>query len=199
VFGGLSQVIMNRTDVVMLGAMVDMSSVGLYSAANRIATLNTFVLGAVSTIAVPMMAAAFHAGRHRQNRTILRYTMLLSTLGALPLFAIMVLRPQFLLGVFGPEFTHGGSLLQVLAFGQFVNAATGPVGFALLMTGRERVFAWTMGAAAAGNVVGNLIAIPIWGAVGAAAVTAVSVVLLNGCQLLLTFKSKANLQPRRNA
>jgi O-antigen/teichoic acid export membrane protein len=193
VAGGLSQSIMNRIDVIMLGAMNNMVSVGLYNAATRIAVLNTFVLGAVNTIAAPMMAAAFHGGRHRQYRMILRYAMLFATVGALPLFAIMILWPQFLLGFFGPEFSQGGSLLRVLAIGQFVNAVTGPVGFALLMTGRERAFAWTLAAAATGNVIGNWALIQIWGAVGAAISTAVCIAVLNTWQWFLASKKDASL------
>lgn len=188
VFGGLGQIIMNRTDVLMLGAMLDMQVVGVYSAAVRIAVLNTMVFGAINTIAAPMMAAAFHAGRSQELRGIMRKAMIWSTLGALPAFAVMIISPQFLLGFFGTEFTGAGNLLRILAFGQFVNAATGPAGFALLMTGREQAFAWTMGIVAAANVVGNLIAIPIYGAVGAAVVTAVAVAVLNLFLLFLVWR-----------
>jgi O-antigen/teichoic acid export membrane protein len=178
-FGGISQIIMNRTDVLMLGAMVNMEAVGLYSAANRIAALNTFVIGAANTIVPPMLAAAYQGNRFEQFRTILYKTRLWSTIVTLPLFTVMVFWPHGLLSLFGSEFAKGTLLLQILAFGQFVNTATGPVGFALLMTGRERSFAWATALAATGNLLGNLIAIAIWGALGAAVVTAGCVVILN--------------------
>lgn len=193
VFGGFSQVIMNRTDVLMLGILTDMQSVGLYSAATRIAILNTLVLGAVNTLAAPMISAEFHGGRTQQVGRIMRSTMLLSTIGTLPIFVFTIVAPQFLLGLFGAEFTEGGNLLRILALGQFVNAVTGPVGFVLLMTGRERTFAWTLGAAGLGNVVGNLIAIPVYGAIGAAVITAMSIAALNCSQFLLAWKANANL------
>lgn len=180
VFGDFSLSVMSRTDVLILGAVADMEAVGVYSAANRIAILNTFVLMAANTLAAPMMAAAFYGNRPQQVRTIMRGAMAISTLGALPLFVVMVSRPEFLLGFFGPEFAGGGLLLRILALGYFVNAATGPVGYALLMTGRERAFARTMAIVAVANVVGHLVAIPAFGAVGAAVVTASSAVVLNG-------------------
>lgn len=187
VFGGFSQVVMNRTDLLMLGALTtDMGSVGLYGAAVRIATLNTFVLFAVNTMAAPMMAAAYHAGRGDRVRTVFRGAILFSTLGALPLFAAMFLFPEFILGFFGERFTEGASILRILAVGQFINAATGPVGFALMMTGREKAFALTTGLVACGTVLGHLIAIPAYGAVGAAVVTAASVISLNTSQYLLS-------------
>lgn len=179
VFGGISQMIIKRTDVLMLGAMVDLETVGIYTAANRIAMLITFVLGSVNIIAAPMLAAAYHGARHEQFKTIIRKAMLWSTIGGLPLFGVMILWPQWLLSFFGPQFVQGKLLLQVLAIGQLFNAATGPVGFAMLMTGMERTFAWTTGIVSMGNVLGNLVAIPIWGALGAAMVAAISIAVLN--------------------
>lgn len=187
IFGGLGQIILNRTDVIMLGAMTDMESVGLYGAATRLATLNTFVLGAVNTIAAPMIAAAFYGSRYQQVREIMVKAMLWSTIGALPLFAVMLFQPQLLLSLFGTGFIQAGALLQILAVGQFVNAATGPVGFALQVTGRERMFALAIGTAATANVVGNLLAIPAFGAIGAAYVTAASIMLLNLILLALVW------------
>ena len=196
IFGGLSQIIMNRTDVLMLGVLDSVGSVGLYSAANRFAILNTFTMTAVGTIAVPLMTAAFHGSRLGQARSILRWSMIVSMLGALPLTATMVFFPGFLLGFFGPEFAQATNLLRILAVGQFINAATGPIGAALQMTGRERTFAWATGSAALFNVVGNLIMIPRYGASGAAAVTALSVAGFNISLFILVWGRGSNLRSR---
>lgn len=186
VFGQVSQTLLNRTDVLMLGAMTEMGEVGLYSAANRIATLNTFVLGVVNTVATPRLAAAYHGGRLQQLKAIRSWMIKWSACSALPMVMIMMIWPQGLLNLFGSEFTQGKLLLQVLALGQFVNAATGPVGFTLLMTGKERSFAVSMAVVASFNIVGNLFLIPKFGSLGAAFVTAISVALLNGWQFWLT-------------
>lgn len=179
VFGGLGQILMNRVDVVMLGALVGPESVGFYSAALRFALLNVFVLQAANVVAAPLVAAAFHAHRLRETRKILRQTTLLATLGALPLFAIMMIYPQALLGLFGPEFEEGAALLRVLALGRLVAVVAGPMASTLLMVGREREFARVTGVLAVANVAGNLVAIPLLGAMGAALVTAGCTVLKN--------------------
>lgn len=186
VFGGFSQVVMNRTSVLMLGALSGADTVGLYASANRIAMLSTFVLVAASTMAAPMMAAAYHGGRTAEIRRVLRGAMLFSTIGALPLLVAAIFFPQFLLGFFGTEFVDGANILRVLAAGQFFNAVTGPIGFVLLMTGRERTFALTTAIVATATVAGNLVVIPAYGAIGAAIVTGVSVVFLNTWQYLLS-------------
>ncbi len=179
VFGGLGQLLMNRLDVVMLGALLGPESVGLYSAALRFALLNVFVLQAANVVAAPLVASAFHSGRFLQARSILRQTTLIATLGALPLFAAMMIYPQALLGLFGPGFEEGAALLRVLALGRLAAVVAGPVASALLMTGREREFARVTGVLAVVNVGGNLVAIPLLGAMGAALVTAACTMLKN--------------------
>ena len=186
VFGSISQMVMNRTDILMLGVLSDMQSVALYSASNRIAMVNTFVLVSVNTIAVPMLSVAYQSGRASEFRAIKRRVMIWSSCFSLPLLIVMVAWPgEILVLLFGIEFEHGENLLQVLAFGQFVNAITGPVGFALLMSGREKYFARSMAIIAVANIIGNIYAIQLWGAIGAAFVTAGSVIVLNTWQLLL--------------
>lgn len=189
VLGGFSQIVMNRADVILLGSILSPESVGLYGAASRIAALNVFVLNAVNTVAAPMMAASFHSGHPARARKVMNTAMLFSAVGAAPLFLAMFLAPALPLGLFGPEFTEGADLLRVLAAGQFVNAVTGPVGFALMMTGRERAFALTTGLIASGTVAGHLVLIPMIGPMGAAVVTAASVILLNSWQLLIARSS----------
>jgi O-antigen/teichoic acid export membrane protein len=186
---GMSQLILNRTDVLLLGAMTDLREVGLYSAANRVALLITFVMTSVNAIGAPMLTSAFYGERHENFRHILSVSMIWCTVGALPFFAIMFAWPGALLRLFGAEFVEGAILLRILSLGQLVNAMTGLVGTVLTMTGKERTFAWTTGIIALGNAVADLIVIPIWGSVGAAVVTATSVALMNGIMLRIVLKS----------
>lgn len=184
-FSGMSRWILNRTDVLMLGFMSQLSWVGVYSAANQIAMLNTFVLKAANKLAAPMLGAAYHGGRRAEFLAVKRRVMLWSALSALPLFLAMVIWPRPLLRLFGPGFADGAMLLRILACGQLVNAVTGPVGYALIMSGREKDFSRSLGVAAGLNIAGNLALIPRFGAVGAALATAGSAVLLNVWQLWL--------------
>ena len=186
VFGQVSQTILNRTDILMLGVMTDMDEVGFYSAANRLAVLNTFVLSVVNTIATPKLAVAYYNHQPQKFQAIRSWMIKLSILGALPLFLLIMIWPKFLLSFFGTEFTQGNSLLRILNIGQFINAVTGPVGFILLMTGREKQFALSMAVVAMINMFGNFLLIPLWESLGAALMTATGVALLNGWQFWIS-------------
>lgn len=189
---GLSaQSLMNRSDVMLLGMLSSMESVGLYGAASRLASLNTFVLGAISTVIAPMLARAYHGGDVARFRLLVRRSMEWSAAGAMPMFIAMTFWPGPLLRLFGEEFARGATVLRILAGGQMINAATGPVGFALLMTGRERVFASVMGCGSILLVVTQIFVIPLWGAIGAAIASSVCVAGVNVVFLVIVMKRVA--------
>ena len=186
--GALFQVAMNRSDIIILGGLTEMGVVGPYSAAKRIAMLCTFGLGVVSVVAAPLMSSSFSQGRLRQTRRIMYTAIGYSTLIAVPAFVVMMAAPRFLLGLYGDEFVQAADLLRIMAAAQFVNAATGPVGFALLMIGQQNRFALTLGAVAAATLVAHVTVIPTYGALGAAVVTSLSVLCVNAWQLVIVLR-----------
>lgn len=192
-FVGLGHLIMNRTDVIMLGALSSVESVGLYSAADRIAYLNIFVITAINAICAPLLSAAFHGNRIDDFEAVWSRAAIWSAAGTLPLFALTMVWPQWILGFFGPEFTEGAVLLRVLAVGYFFIALTGPVGAVLLMIGRERIFASTTLIMTVVNVVGNLAMIPAFGPLGAAVVTTTCTVILYGWRFWISIKALHSL------
>jgi len=184
ILGGLMQLAANRGDVVLLGLLRDMSETGVYVGAARIALLGTFALRVVDTYTAPMIAGAFHAGRADEVRSIFRRGVAYSAAGAVPLCLIALLWPEPLLRLFGEAFVPGATVLRILALGQLVNAVTGPVGFTLLMTGHERLFAGMMTSASAAGLVAGLLVIPVWGGEGAAVVAASTAAAVNVAMLV---------------
>ena len=181
--GSASHILLKRTDVLMLGAMTDMATVGVYAAATRIASLLVITIAALNTLAAPMLSAAYHSGEHYRVRRIMILTMAVSTVALLPIFGVVILFPEAILGLFGTEYSEGAMLVRVLAVGQLAVAFTGSAGVALIMTGKEKVFAIQVVVFAILNGVGNFVVIPIYGAFGAAVVTSISLALLAWGQL----------------
>ena len=182
-FGGLSQVVLGQCGVVLLGFMDEMESTGLFSASARIALFVTFVMTAINVIGMPMMASALHNGDSEGLGEIYRRARLWSILGALPIFVVLVTFPERVLSLFGSEFTEAASLLRVLALGQIFNAAVGLAGSLLVVGGEERYFMNSMMAVTLLCVLSMLLAIPLWGAMGAACSYSVSLGVLSLLQL----------------
>jgi O-antigen/teichoic acid export membrane protein len=163
----------SRADLLLLGLLAGVAAVAQFSVCTRLALLNVFVLRVVDSYYSPRLAAAYGAGTPRDALAILRRASLVSTGGALPVAGVMLVWPGELLSLFGADYEAGTFVLRALAVGQLINAATGPVGYALLMSGQERAFARITAGALALAIASHSVVIPLFGIEGAAVVSAV--------------------------
>jgi O-antigen/teichoic acid export membrane protein len=178
----------NRWDVVVLGFIVDLDAVGPYSAAARTALLTSLVLSVVNLVVGPTLAELYHQGEHRRFRKLLFASTVGATTLGLPLYLLVLLRPEWVLVLFGGAYLDAAVLLQILATGQFVNLATGPVGLALTMTRHEMSNLRLTMFASATSLVSLLVLVPQLGAIGAAIATASATVLLNVTALITAWQ-----------
>jgi O-antigen/teichoic acid export membrane protein len=174
-----SFLILNQTDTLMIGALLNTEAVGVYSAAFKTAAWVSFILMSVNAIAAPMFAS-LHAANDRQGlqdlvSTIARW-MFYPALGVA--IGLTVLADP-VLQLFGSEFGVAKGALLVLMVGQLVNVGAGSVGYLLMMTGHHYQCARVVGLCAILNVVLNGIGIPYLGVLGAAIATAISMILWN--------------------
>ncbi len=164
---------------IMLGAWASSTDIAVFSAAQRTAMLTSFVLVAVNSIAAPKFAAMYRAQQHDAlRRTAVNATRLMVLFALAPL-ALLLALPHLILLLFGSEFTIGATALQILAIGQFINVATGSVGFLLSMTGHEKLLRNNVLIAAVTTLALGVTLIPPHGIIGAAVATACGVALQN--------------------
>ena len=119
------------------------------------------------------------AGDFQALDALARNTASLMIVLATPIMLVFILVPSWVLEVFGPDFRAGGIVLAILATGQFVNVATGSVGYLLMMTGHEKLMRNNIIACTILNVALSAILIPRHGVVGAALATTVSLTTMN--------------------
>ena len=86
--------------------------------------------------------------------------------------------------MFGDAYAHGATALQILAAGQLVNAATGPLGQVINMSGRPYLTLMNNAAVSVLNIVACLILIPRYGITGAACSTTAAITLVNLIKLV---------------
>ena len=186
----MADVVMTFSDVLILGMFVTAADVGIYTAAARTALLTRFLLLANSSVAAPRFAA-LHAANDIEGvaRLAVRSTIL-TTVSSVPLLLILVVFPEKVLSVFGPQFEAGSQVLVVLTIGQFVNAMTGPVGYLLNMSGFHRIEGRiaVVGALMTAGLCFALI--PYWGLLGAATANAIATAT---CNLLRVYFAKSCL------
>ncbi|MEZ9282133.1 oligosaccharide flippase family protein [Vibrio cyclitrophicus] len=163
----------------MLGAWSTSEEVALFATAQRTAMLTSFILIAVNAIAAPKFAEAFKKNKSNEIKQVALSSSRLMTAVAIPILILMIVFSPWLMGLFGPSFVDGTDILRILAIGQFVNIVTGSVGYLLQMTANEHILRNNMVISSVVFVVGSVIAIPLYGVLGAAVVTAVSIATQN--------------------
>ena len=173
------QYLVSWTDVLVLGVFVPPDAVGWYQAAYQSSVLLIVVLQSANSI-FPSIAADLHdSGEHeRLNRVYTAVTKWVTYLTVLGLAFVLIYNGE-ILSIFGTTVQSAQTALVLLAVGQTINAAVGPTGFLLIMTGYERLQVVNNVIVAVLNLILNLVLIQQYGIIGAAAATAFSLVILN--------------------
>jgi O-antigen/teichoic acid export membrane protein len=172
-------VLISKTDILLLGPMKSTEIAGHYAVAAQLSLLSATGLQSVNAIVAPMIAQ-YHALSQRDSlRRTITMAARLGLLATLPATLFLILFGDIVLGFFGPTFRDAYPALAILALGQLVNSASGPAGFLLTMTDHQHTAVKILGATAILNLALNLFLIPRFGAVGAAVATATSMTVWN--------------------
>jgi len=171
--------VLNRTDMLMIGAITGTREAGIYAVATRGAEVILLGLSSVNAIAAPLIADLHARGQREELQRVLRRAARGIDAFAVPATVAAVLCGRMVLGLFGAEFTEGYNALTILACGQLVNSLAGPVGFLITMTGHHKIAVKVLFISATLNILLNATFIPLWGLEGAAVATALTTVLWN--------------------
>ena len=171
---GGSQLLLQRSDVLMIGWLMTAADAGVYVVACNVAELVLFPFLAVSSIVAPTFAVHYARGERQELASFMRTTTLSTLAGSLLIGIPLFVLAPWILGMFGPEFVDGAGAARILMLGICLRAVIGPSHLMLTMTGHERQAMWALGCAAAANITLNLVMIPVFGIEGAAAMTTLS-------------------------
>jgi O-antigen/teichoic acid export membrane protein len=163
----------------VLMAFSTQSAVGIYDLAARTANLSTLVLFAFTGIFSPMISSLYRRGILTDLGYLYKDVSRWSFTGALAFFLIAALLAKDVMAVFGEEFVEGWPVIVAVAAAQLFNASTGPAVRVLAMTGYQRAVLFSAGVSAGTAVALNLLLVPFYGFLGAAAATAAAVILAN--------------------
>lgn len=171
--------IMGNIDTIMLGIFSSTENVGIYNIAFKVASLMILSLTAINTIIAPMFSELYWSNKIEDLKKVIKFSSKLMFWTSVPVFVVLIVFPEFVLGIFGNEFEIGKDALIILAIGQFINAVSGSVGFLLNMTGKQHIFRNIVLMATLINLILNFILIPKYGIMGAAIATMISVAVWN--------------------
>jgi O-antigen/teichoic acid export membrane protein len=183
--------------LMLLAAHHSAAEVGIFRAAWQITSVFNLIIISFDSVAGPRIAAAHRIGDLTGIARTWRQAVAIIFLLALPLFVVTLVYPEQLLGLFGPEFGAGATVLRILVLAQLINVLTGPVGSVLVMTGGERYALANSLLALGVAVVCAFVLIPRYGLTGAALASALTLSIRNLVGwLIASFKLKLRLWAR---
>lgn len=173
-------------DTLLIGALRSAEEAGLYAASTRYLLIGTFTAEAVMQVLSPHISRLLTRGEVTRAESLFRSVTAWQVCLVWPVFLVVALHPETLLGVFGEEFVQASTALAILAVAMLVTALLGPTDSVVLMAGRSGLSMLNGGVTLAVNVGGNLLLTPRYGIEGAAIAWGASLVasaLLPGLQL----------------
>lgn len=169
-----------QAGILMLGFFSSTKGVGIYKVVVTLAGLVIFVLRTVNLQLSAVIAKLYVEGDKERLQNIVTFASRLILLCGLPASIVFIFFGKWLLiWLYGAEFSQGASALAILCVGQLANAALGPVGLILNMSGHERDTIKGQVIGAVLNVVLGVVLIPVWGMEGAALATTCSLITWN--------------------
>ncbi len=164
-------VLLTNADIMILSAMADPASVGVYYAAVKVLALVSFVPFAVTAATSHKYAEYYAGGQREELERFVSDSVAWTFWPAFGATALILIVGKPLLWLFGTGFAGAYPVLFVLAIGLLARASVGPADRVLNMMGQQNACALVHGVSLVVNIALNVILIPKMGFYGAATAT----------------------------
>jgi O-antigen/teichoic acid export membrane protein len=169
----------NQVEVYLLTAMQSSEATGVFNIASRTSVLIVAFLEGLGYIFSPFISDLSNRQEMSQLQELVSTVTRWSFMIGLPIALTLILFNGPILRIFGTSFEQAVPALIVLSLGQLINAATGPVGIILTMSGHPKVNLIDSILTLILNVVLDVLLIPRLGIMGAAIGSSIAIGLVN--------------------
>jgi len=174
------EIILQRTDLIMIGYWLPVEQVGFYKIAVSIAAMTLFGLRVVGLTVGHQVIRYISNGQNQELARLSSWCAVIALLFTAPVFLILAWWGEdVLVLIYGIEYSESYSPLLVLISAQVISAFFGINQLILSMSGFERDSLRGVLISVVANVILNAIFIPIYGMIGAAIATVISTSILN--------------------
>jgi len=171
--------IIQQFSLLILASYASLETIGQYAIALKISLSMSFILFSFNAVVAPKFATYFENKSYHKLLSLIKVNnRVLSTIAFMVTLLVITLANP-LLAIFGEQYTEGVLILQILAIGQFVNIATGSSVSLLIMTGHEKLHQRNTIFVAIFTLIVAFLLIPLYGIVGAAITTSLSMSVQN--------------------
>jgi O-antigen/teichoic acid export membrane protein len=185
---GVAQIVLQRLDIVLVGAIRGPRDAAIYTAATRFLVVGQFLNQAITAPVQPQMSSALSQHDVPRARTLYRVTTTWLVLVSWPLFGIAAAMAPTYISLFGRSYHDGIVVVLVLSVAMLVASACGLVDTVIIMGGKSSWNLWTTLLALLVNVSLNVVLIPHLGLFGAAVAWFAAIMAANVVPLLLSWR-----------
>ncbi|MCX6082313.1 MAG: flippase [Chloroflexi bacterium] len=169
-----------HSTTLMVGYFLSPTHTGQYQVAMNASWFAPLILTGFSAIFAPMIPRINKIGDRKRLNKLYIITTKWGLYLYIPIFLILVLMPEQILGVvFGENYLAAATPLIILSFGNLVNLATGSVASLFVMTKHEKFWALLSGFSFLLTASLGIWLIPYWGINGAAFSMSAGLIVLN--------------------
>jgi O-antigen/teichoic acid export membrane protein len=189
-FVGFSSVILGQTDRIMLGYFKTSKDLGIYTAAAIISQQTGLITYSFGCIFCPIISDLYNRNEFRElerlYKTLVRWIVSLN----LVILILFILFSKQIMGIFGSEFTSGWLVLVVLSSVHLIGYSAGGAlaGYLLPMSGKQDIELINAIVMLILNIALNFWLIPIYGILGAAIATGLSLMLISIARIVEVYK-----------
>lgn len=185
---GIFLVLLNWTDILMLGYYETESQIGIYNLAFKLGYLALFFVVSMNAVIMPKLSEYFQTKNIEEMKILVNKATQLVILLTIPLAFSLIFFSSYILSFFGEGFILGEKTLILVTLGAFFNAITGNVDQILNMTNNQKIVrnVFLMGFIV--NIILNKYFIPRYGIEGAATSSLITNILLNSTLVIIIKK-----------
>jgi O-antigen/teichoic acid export membrane protein len=163
----VSYLLLSYVDVLALMQLASPDDVAIYYAAAKTIALTSFIHFAITSTTTHRFSEHYVAGEHRELRNLLGNATRWTFWPSLAAVVLLLVFGRLLLGMFGPGYAEGYSLMFILSIGVLARAVVGPAERLLSMIGEWRLCFFAYAVAFLSNAALCVLLIPFWGSAGA--------------------------------
>lgn len=193
-FGGLTTVIVWNVDIMMLGSMSGLADTGIYAIAFYIGSVISVPQRSIEKIAAPMVSEFIQLKDWDRLLDIYRKTTLNQSITGLFVFGLIWLNIDLIFSLLPEQYAAGKWVVFIVGIGKLFDMATGVNGTILMNSMHYRVAFYTNLLLVGVTILTNYLLIPLYGIIGAAIATALSIWFYNTVKFFYVW-AKMSLQP----
>ena len=180
IFTGILALVMAWTDTIFIGIFRTEADVGIYNVAYVLASSLMIFLHSFGDIFYPISSELHSKNKHPLIREMFEVVSKWIFITTLPFFLIAVVFPKHLISAFfGYQYVAGFNVIVILAIGYFLSSIMGPTTFVLQVYNKTKFVGFYTTVFAIVNIILNIILIPLYGIMGAAFATVISILSVN--------------------